>query len=1196
MTKKEPTQKQIFAFWKKTFRDKPVADQLLPRKLDFVYEDGKKNFNTNKVIDIVTKQELGPVYTILKPQQKLRAAFIFCKPSDENSKKAYENEIIALAAKLEDLFKPFVLCFTYYEVNDIDLITNNNNDLADDFDFLISCFGILIGTIISVKETNSSEEYLAHASCLYNYTYFHLHSFAPTYLYIDWLKKDTIYFPLMPIKKFKMSQKDNEKNEPTAEENTEDLNNNSAKETPQEAVGYAYIEVPILNLNHQYLNKGHKSLPNAWGASSKGWIEYEGPVLSLKPANIVRECYPFVGKIMESLLRKFYEYIELIFKKVIGCYPLTTQNNKYKVLYKAQCICDVARLGEGTIGKKFKDLIATDSNKYKSLQEKIKNTEGNDGEKKLFDNEVIIDLENLSMDILCGCVDQCFIKNLNLRSFINEIQGNIIINEKKGITPIFLPMIKEIDPGVNKLEEGNNLYYAPATELLTIEEPKREKTDLVMHKIDNEKYTLVNSKTGDSVLIKELKEIDNVQEAFKVEIDNDELEKFKEQVIIANDKYIQVNVNNTIIFSNCTFTGLNQEKEEKPENRSVKRINPIELINSKTNNISKTNFEAGQEAMDSMGDLPYETDEESGSNNRSEAAYSDFNIQSDIDYDETFMENINLLRVGEYKTNDTLQTIKIILENTAMFRNKPKLLELLIVALKTHTSIHWARFINESGHTRNIIIVSPDYILHYPKNGNKYNLYTKPIDLIHYLQETFTTLYYAIFQHLEYKVDENILKTYLGPIKTLARSAKALTNIFQAFCKLRKNPKQAYIFDSVPNILPFNDRVVEITDTQRLKIRKFNPNTDFFTNAFDFNYNTYRNDKFITSYFTSLINNAEERNYLIYLLANTLIGTGVRDRMLFFVGNGKNGKSLFLRNLVEIFGSFGIAVQHDFFSKNLLIVNKPSTALLAIQNKKICVIGEHDAALKMKTQLVKTLTGVDDTITTRDLYANEQVQFRPNSLFMTASNHIPQFDINDEALHTRYLIFDFENKFVETPNNTNVFEKPLDHSYRDKFMLPEYKIYFINYLIAFYRHKGKLNIPKSLLIKNENIFTQSKIIENWLNDNVEWEIGSVIKTTEFADKYYSGNPPPISTNEYRNFMDKLDEWCIKKTQHIKTTILNPLMEQNKPSEELDVLIRQNIIIPKRPKIEFDDYVIRQAWSRKLTGVSTRVITNVKWSI
>lgn len=146
-------------------------------------------------------------------------------------------------------------------------------------------------------------------------------------------------------------------------------------------------------------------------------------------------------------------------------------------------------------------------------------------------------------------------------------------------------------------------------------------------------------------------------------------------------------------------------------------------------------------------------------------------------------------------------------------------------------------------------------------------------------------------------------------------------------------------------------------------------------------------------------------DYLQRAIGYSLSGSTVEQMMFILYGNGRNGKSVFLDVVKEIFGSYTMNIQ----PQTLMVKNMSGGAnsdIARLQGARLVTTTEPNDGMRFDEGLVKQITGGDE-ITARFLYGDE-FDFKPELKLWMATNHKPIIRGTDDGIWRRMAIIPFQ--------------------------------------------------------------------------------------------------------------------------------------------------------------------------------------------
>lgn len=170
--------------------------------------------------------------------------------------------------------------------------------------------------------------------------------------------------------------------------------------------------------------------------------------------------------------------------------------------------------------------------------------------------------------------------------------------------------------------------------------------------------------------------------------------------------------------------------------------------------------------------------------------------------------------------------------------------------------------------------------------------------------------------------------------------------------------------------------------------------------------------------------NQEIINYVHKVAGYSLTGSTKEQSMFIFVGDGANGKSLFLEILNIVAGSYGATSNVE-----ILLDKKSNGANLGdvarLNRIRMVVTDETKIGDKINESAIKTMTSGIGKIVARFLYGNE-FEFTPLFKIFMATNHKPVIRGTDHGIWRRLKIIPFNRVFEKEEQDKELIIKLKD--------------------------------------------------------------------------------------------------------------------------------------------------------------------------
>jgi len=199
----------------------------------------------------------------------------------------------------------------------------------------------------------------------------------------------------------------------------------------------------------------------------------------------------------------------------------------------------------------------------------------------------------------------------------------------------------------------------------------------------------------------------------------------------------------------------------------------------------------------------------------------------------------------------------------------------------------------------------------------------------------------------------------------------------------------------------------------------------------------------------------------------SLTGSTREQKLFLLLGDGANGKSIFLNLLSALLGDYAAASSFDCFDADQR--NTVGNDLAVLKGKRLVTVIESDADRRLSEARVKAVTG-GDAISCRFLYG-EPFNYRPTWKLWLATNSKPVIKGTDNGIWRRILLIPFEQSFAGRE------DKNLDRTLRAE--LPG----ILNWALEGLRswHEQGLNPPAKITEATNEYRSESDIFGQWLD-------------------------------------------------------------------------------------------------------------------
>lgn len=155
------------------------------------------------------------------------------------------------------------------------------------------------------------------------------------------------------------------------------------------------------------------------------------------------------------------------------------------------------------------------------------------------------------------------------------------------------------------------------------------------------------------------------------------------------------------------------------------------------------------------------------------------------------------------------------------------------------------------------------------------------------------------------------------------------------------------------------------------------------------------------------LGNQELIKFIQRAVGYSLSGHTTEQVLMVLYGNGRNGKSVFLDILNEIFGNYATNIQPQAIMASKT-QSDASPEIAKLDGARLVTTTEPNEGERFDEGLLKQLTG-GDRVSARKLYENE-FEFTPQFKLWMATNHKPYVRGRDDGIWRRFVIIPFEKQ------------------------------------------------------------------------------------------------------------------------------------------------------------------------------------------
>lgn len=254
--------------------------------------------------------------------------------------------------------------------------------------------------------------------------------------------------------------------------------------------------------------------------------------------------------------------------------------------------------------------------------------------------------------------------------------------------------------------------------------------------------------------------------------------------------------------------------------------------------------------------------------------------------------------------------------------------------------------------------------------------------------------------------------------------------------------------------------------------------------------------------------NVELIEFLQQAVGYSMTGRTNEQVLLFAYGTGANGKSTFLKTIMDLMGEDYAKQAH----KDLLTLSKNErhlTEVADLAGMRLVATVETEKGKALAESLLKQLTG-DDKIAARFMH-KDQFQFDATFTIWLASNHKPAISGTDDGIWRRIRLIPFTVTIPEKERDTQLLEKL-------KAEWPGILAWMVRGCLA-WQKRGKLEAPREVKLATAEFRAESDVLADWLAERTDVdpqaEVVAAVLYKSYADWVLeAGIPERMSQREF----------------------------------------------------------------------------------
>jgi putative DNA primase/helicase len=253
-------------------------------------------------------------------------------------------------------------------------------------------------------------------------------------------------------------------------------------------------------------------------------------------------------------------------------------------------------------------------------------------------------------------------------------------------------------------------------------------------------------------------------------------------------------------------------------------------------------------------------------------------------------------------------------------------------------------------------------------------------------------------------------------------------------------------------------------------------------------------------------NNREVIDFIQRFVGYSLVGLIPEQVFCICLGNGSNGKSVFLNCIRGILGEYATNIPFTTFESTKHNTGKNSNDVAALEGKRLVTVSEVCENSRWNEGIIKSVTG-GDQVKCRFLY-KEYFEYTPQFTLWFGVNHKPKVSDTSDAFWRRVRIIEFPNTFTGDDRDNNLMEI-LKEEY------PGILAWAVEGCLK-WQEKG-LDEPNSVIEATKEYRTEEDIFQQFIKEMVTFDETSNVQAQTL----------------YKNYREWCENWGVTPISGIK---------------------------------------------------------------
>jgi putative DNA primase/helicase len=283
-------------------------------------------------------------------------------------------------------------------------------------------------------------------------------------------------------------------------------------------------------------------------------------------------------------------------------------------------------------------------------------------------------------------------------------------------------------------------------------------------------------------------------------------------------------------------------------------------------------------------------------------------------------------------------------------------------------------------------------------------------------------------------------------------------------------------------------------------------------------------------------NKPEVAAYLQRLIGYAITGMSNEPLFAMLVGEGRNGKTIFIEIIKEVMGDYMSPIPADLLldqGKYQRNADSPTPTIMSLRGLRIAYASETDENRSFSTSRVKWLTG-GDRLVGRYPWDRDPTSFIPSHALFLLTNHKPRAKGHEQAFWDRVRLIPFPFRYVDSPSEKVDYERQRDPELIDKLRreMPGILAWMVEGCLLYQRDK-LIQAPEEVMKATREYQRGEDDVRDFVEVCLVPAPGKRINATDLHDLYLAYYEKEVGGKPYtKTYIGRLLSYILRKKERV----------------------------------------------------------------